>query len=288
MNYSQIIPCILAIFSLCTAQERDPWKGEEYAKNSESQKSSAEKFIKGIDLEGVTAILDVGCGDGKITAAMAQIIPNGVVVGVDISPSMIHFAKETFPNFPNLTFLVQCAAQIDFNHKFDLITSFTVMQWVLEQKQALECFAKALKPGGRLCIQMPTALPDAMSQALDQLLSSDKWKDYFAEFNPPWRFYQPDEYRDLLVESHFTPNRIETYTQHERLPSRAIFQEFLRQWFPYLRPLPADLKDAFLSELVDLYLQILPVDENGQVSFIVTRLEIEASNTQDVLEDSPR
>ncbi len=111
----------------------------------------------------------VECGDGKITAAMASAIPNGRVIGVDISPSMVEFAKGVFSNCSNLKFFIQDAALIDFQEKFDLITSFTVMQWVLEQQQALEGFEKALKPGGKLCIQMPTGLPVAMEQALNQL-----------------------------------------------------------------------------------------------------------------------
>ncbi len=275
--FSQIFGWVLTVSSLCAAQTKDVWKGEEYAKHSESQKSSAEKFINGINLQGVTSVLDVGCGDGKITAAIAKALPDGEVIGIDISPSMIDFAHTSFSNYPNLTFLVQGAAKVNFHEKFDLITSFTVMQWVLEQKQALEGFKKALKPEGRLCIQMPTGLPDAMEQALDQMLSSEKWKGYFTDFSAPWKFYQADEYRDLLMETHFIPVRLDTYTKHEKFPSRAVFQEFLKQWFPYLRPLTADLKEAFLTELLDRYLQILPVDENGQVSFIVTRLEVEAS-----------
>lgn len=274
--YSPVFILILAISSLCAEQPKDPWKGGEYAKNSESQKSSAEDFIATLDLHNASAVLDVGCGDGKITAAMARALPDAEIVGVDISPSMIEFALAAFSGYPNLKFSVEDAAQVNFQEKFDLITSFTVMQWVLEQTQALERFEKALKPGGRLCIQMPIGLPRAMEQALNKTITSEKWAKYFTQFSAPWRFYQPEEYRDLLVNAQFSPTRLETITKHEKFPSRAAFQGFLRQWFPYLRPIPADLKDIFLTELLDRYLQILPVDEKGQVSFIVTRLEVEA------------
>jgi len=158
------IATLLACLSISVFAQ-DPWKGGEYAKNSESQKSSADDFLKATQLQGVDAILDVGCGDGKVTAALARAIPQGSVIGVDVSPSMIETAK-IFTS-KNLTFQVQDAAQLDFDSQFDLITSFTVMQWVLEQSQALQCFEKALKPGGKLWIQMPIGLPMAMHQALE-------------------------------------------------------------------------------------------------------------------------
>jgi trans-aconitate methyltransferase len=272
--YSYRIIALLACLSFSLFAQ-DPWKGDEYAKNSESQKSSADDFLKAAQLQGVHSILDVGCGDGKITAALARAIPQGSVIGVDISSSMIETAKVLTSN--NLSFQVQDAAQIDFDSQFDLITSFTVMQWVLEQSQALQRFEKALKPGGKLWIQMPTGLPIAMQQALEKTLSSDKWKSYFTQFSPPWRFYQPEEYRNLLVNAHFIPTRLDVVTKHEKFPSRAVFHGFLKQWFPYLRPLPADQKEAFLTELLDHYLTILPVDEQGRVSFIIDRLEVEAT-----------
>jgi trans-aconitate methyltransferase len=267
----------LLLFSpLGANQPKDAWKGDDYAKNSESQKSSAEDFIGGLNLEGMTSVLDVGCGDGKITAAMARAIPEGQVVGVDISSSMIEFANKAFSNSPNLKFFVQDAAKVQFEQKFDLITSFTVMQWVLEQRQALQGFEKALKPGGKLWIQMPTGLPAAMEQALTKTITAKKWASYFTGFSAPWRFYSQDEYRHLLTDAHFSISHIRTTTKHEKFPSRAAFHGFLKQWFPYLRPLPTEMKEAFLAELLDNYLEILPVDEKGQVSFIVSRLEVEA------------
>lgn len=272
-----LVIILLTLFttSLLLANQ-DPWQGDEYAKNSVSQKASADDFLQGIQFQGINSILDVGCGDGKITAVMARSIPEGFVVGVDISPSMIETAKNSFSAFKNLSFQVRDAAQLDFNEQFDLITSFTVMQWVLEQSQALRGFERALKPGGKLWIQMPTDLPAAMKEALDQTISSERWKSYFVHFAAPWRFYGPDEYRRLLDSARLNPTRLSIVTKHERFPSRAIFQDFLKQWFPYLRPLPAEQKDAFLSDLLDHYLKILPVDEQGRVSFIVDRLEVEA------------
>jgi trans-aconitate methyltransferase len=266
------------VYSLFLSAEepQDHWKGSEYAKNSESQKASAEDFMQLVHFKGTEVILDVGCGDGKITAAMAKKVPQGSVVGIDISSSMIQVVQNAFPHQTNLKFYVQDAANVHDEQQFDLITSFTVMQWVLEQQAALQCFEKALKPGGKLWIQMPTGLPKAMQCALEKTMSSPRWKSYFTDFSPPWRFYSSEEYRTLLSHTHFTSLHLEVTTKHEQFPSRAAFHGFLKQWFPYLRPLPADQKEAFLTALLDNYLILLPADEHGRVSFIVDRLEVQA------------
>ena len=268
---------LLLLLLVGAAAHEDHWKGADYAKNSASQRESAEEFMQGHAFKGTEAVLDVGCGDGKITAKMAHALPQGRVVGIDISPSMIRTALESFGKVGNLHFQVGNAAKLGFQNEFDLVTSFTVMMWVLEQEEALRGFAKALKPNGKLWIQMPTGLPAAMQEALGKVLARERWKSYFVGFQPPWRFYGPEEYRALLEKTHFIPTRITVIPKHERFPSRAQFQGFLGQWFPYLRPVPPDQKEAFLTELLDEYLKALPPDREGRVSFIVDRLEVEAT-----------
>ena len=46
----------------------------------------------GSSLDGVRSLLDVGCGDGRITAEIARRIPEADVVGLDPSPRMISIA----------------------------------------------------------------------------------------------------------------------------------------------------------------------------------------------------
>ncbi len=273
----QFFSLSLVLTSFLSAEKGlDPWKGDEYAKNSESQKASANDLLQTLQFRGTESILDVGCGDGKITAAMARAVPQGSVVGVDISPSMIQMAEASFSQEKNLRFYIEDAAQIHFENQFDLVTSFTVMQWVLDQGQALTCIERALKPGGRAYIQLPMGLPKAMETALEKTLLNPRWKNHFIGFSVPWRFYQVEEYRSLLEGARLIPTRITVSTKHERFASREQFHGFLKQWFPYLRVLPADQKEDFLTELLDHYLSMIDPDAQGRVSFIVDRLEVEA------------
>jgi len=76
------------------------WNAAEYAANSAVQLSWAREVIARLHLQGQEHILDVGCGDGKITAELARAVPHGRVLGVDASPEMIAFAQKTFPPAP--------------------------------------------------------------------------------------------------------------------------------------------------------------------------------------------
>jgi len=273
MKFLVFFGCFAILSSL---SGEDAWDGKEYVKHSQSQKESALDFLTGKEIKENERILDVGCGDGKVTAILAEKVPLGSVVGVDISPSMIAKSKSWEEKLKNLTFDVKDAASLEFDHEFDLITSFTVMHFVLEQSKALEGFARALKEGGRIWLQMPIGLPTALEKAVDEITHKKKWQGLFKDFSPPWRFYQLEEYRELL-KTYFTPTRLEVVRKEEKFPSKEAFLGFLRAWFPYLRPLQEVSKGPFLSELLDAYLKILPLDEKGQVTFIVDRLEVEAS-----------
>jgi SAM-dependent methyltransferase len=74
------------------------WNPEVYEKSSSTQKKWAEEVISKIQIKGNERVLDIGCGDGKITAYIASLVPEGSVVGIDNSAEMISFAQSKFPN----------------------------------------------------------------------------------------------------------------------------------------------------------------------------------------------
>src|SRR5580698_8468405 len=91
------------------------WNAAAYAANSTVQQSWARELIAGLHLRGDEHVLDVGCGDGKVTAEIARAVPHGHVLGVDTSPEMIAFARKTFPaaKTANLKFQICDAREID-------------------------------------------------------------------------------------------------------------------------------------------------------------------------------
>ena len=90
------------------------WNAADYAANSAVQQSWARELIARLHLRGDEQVLDVGCGDGKVTAELARAVPRGHVLGVDASPEMIAFARKAFPasKISNLNFQIGDAREI--------------------------------------------------------------------------------------------------------------------------------------------------------------------------------
>src|SRR5690242_304941 len=105
------------------------WNPQEYHRHSSEQQRWATELIEKLHLKGDEHLLDVGCGDGKVTAAIAARLPRGRVVGVDKSQEMISFARMHFPA-PNLAFMQMDASALSFNAEFGVIFSNAVLHWI--------------------------------------------------------------------------------------------------------------------------------------------------------------
>lgn len=264
--------------SRVNAGEQDHWHGAEYYENSSSQKDAAADLLKFVPLKGNERVLDVGCGDGKISAAIASKLPNGSLLGVDISPSMIEFALQAFPEagYANLKFALQDAQKLNYNGEFDLIFSFTTLQWIQDHSAFLTGAYNGLKAKGVLAVTMPMGLPDTLAQAVNEIIAQPNWTPYFDQFHTGWNFVTEQEYGKWLKAHNFAIQRLAVVPQKDIFPSREVFQKFISQWFPYLRPLPQDQKQLFMNAVIDRFLQLETPFPNGEVHFKIRRLEVVA------------
>jgi trans-aconitate methyltransferase len=94
-------------------------------------------------------ILDIGCGTGYLTNLIAQ--AGARVIGIDNSPSMIERAQAVYPD---LDLRVMSATNFGFDSPFDAVFSNAALHWVLDKESAVDCITQALRPGGRLVLEM--------------------------------------------------------------------------------------------------------------------------------------
>ena len=156
------------------------WKGENYDKNSSVQYRIGVEAIESFDLDGHEKVLDIGCGNGKITALCASKLKTGSLIAIDNSSSMIEFAQNNYGNVTNLEFLLQDVTTMTFNEEFDFIYSIFCLHWVKDQEAAIKNIAQALKPGGKaiLYISIPNEFKRASEREFYKLIAQDQWNSY--------------------------------------------------------------------------------------------------------------
>jgi SAM-dependent methyltransferase len=98
------------------------------------------------------AVLDVGCGCGDTTLALAERVgPSGRVLGLDVSAPMLARARERSAGLANVTCLEGDAARAPFDRAtFDVLFSRFGVMFFADPAAAFAHLHSALRPGGRL------------------------------------------------------------------------------------------------------------------------------------------
>ncbi|MDD2755001.1 MAG: methyltransferase domain-containing protein [Methanothrix sp.] len=261
-----------------TGAETHNWNPADYEKSSSAQFNWAMALIADLLLEGDERILDIGCGDGRITAHLAGLVPNGSVLGIDLSPEMIGFASSKHAGQTNLSFQVGDASSLHFIEQFDLVVSFACLHWIPDHLPVLKSVQQSLVPGGRFLMQCGGRGNAARILDLTgDLIKSLRWKEYFIGFSFPYHFYGPQEYSLWLAEAGLRPLRTELVAKDMIHQGQAGLEGIMRNtWLPYTQRLPAHLQGEFVKEIAGMYLDRYPLDENGQAHVQMMRLEVEA------------
>ena len=256
------------------------WNPVDYAKNSDAQLKWAQELRKNIDLSKYHSILDVGCGDGKITADLATTVPSSKVLGVDSSPEMIAYAVQKYPTgqYPNLAFSCVDARQLEFKEEFDLIFSNAVLHWVDNHQAFLKGANQALQDGGRLIISCGGQGNAAhILETFAELTASKPWNVYFDDFRNPYFFYGLQNYKIWLKKYNFTVERLELVPKDMTHRGKEGLAGWIRTtWMTFTKSIPEDKREDFITQFVDLYLAEHPLDSQGLTHVSMVRLEVDA------------
>lgn len=259
------------------------WNPAAYAVNSAVQQSWARELIARLHLRGDEHILDVGCGDGKVSAELARAVPRGSVLGLDASAEMVSFAKQTFPakKNSNLKFQIGDAREIGSQkhaNRFDLVFSNAALHWVDDHEAILRGAATVLKPGGRLVISCGgKGNAHDVFLALRPEMRLKRWREYFRKMPMPYFFYAPGSYEKWLPKFGFKINHLLLAPKDATYAGAAGFATWLRTtWLPFVQRVPENLREEFIAAVTRRYAAKHPSDAHGQIHVRMVRLEIEA------------
>ncbi len=260
--------------------ERYEWNPADYTAHSHAQYQWASEVIGKLNLKGTESVLDIGCGDGKVTALIGSLLPNGHVTGIDSSEEMISQARKSFPasHHTQILFTLMNAMDIQYEEQFDLVFSNAALHWVGDHSRVLYGVAQSLKGGGRLFFQMG-GMGNAreIMDIAERMIHVNPWKDFFLGFIPPYTFLSSEEYGVLLEDAGFTKIRAELIPKDMAQEGKEGLSGWIRTtWLPYMERIPEEMRERFISDLADAYMKEYPPDSAGQVHVKMVRLEVEA------------
>jgi ubiquinone/menaquinone biosynthesis C-methylase UbiE len=129
---------------------------EFYASGAKSLSQIFPEGLEQIPKNGF--VLEIGCGKGRVTRALAKSRPDLRVFGVDVAPSMIDHAWKENAEFRNMSFVVGDGNTLSMfpDMLFDRVYSFIVFQHLPRHitGQYIAEAGRVLKPGGRLTFQV--------------------------------------------------------------------------------------------------------------------------------------
>src|ERR671933_563060 len=132
--------------------ETRSWDGAAYDRLSTPMEQLGREVMERLELRGDETILDAGCGSGRLTELLKERVPDGRVIGVDASASMIDAARERLG--PNADLRVADLVALDLGgDTVDVVFSTATFHWIADHDALFRSLRAALRPGGRLVAQ---------------------------------------------------------------------------------------------------------------------------------------
>lgn len=256
------------------AQHSDPGTGEaetqhwdpaRYAKNARFVADLGLPVVELLAPRPGERILDIGCGDGPLTEAIAGL--GASVLGIDASAEQVAAARAR-----GLEARVLDAQALDFDAEFDAVFTNAALHWMRKPDAVIDGVWRALKPGGRFVGEMGGG--DNVRQIVTALVAALDRRGLDGQAAFPWFFPTDAEYRVLLEARGFVVRSIALIPRPTPLPGdMAGWLETFAENF--IRQVPAAERPAYLAEVVEALRPAL-CDAAGQWTADYVRLRFAA------------
>lgn len=242
------------------------WDGRHYEKYSGHQQEWGGSLIRELEISGSERILDLGCGNGLVTRQLADLVPNGEVVGIDSSPQMLEVALEKCSKNMRVELLdINC---LSYDQEFDIVFSNATLHWIHDHSMLWRNIYRALKPGG--CVRVQFAADGNcpnLTETLHRQLKRPQYQREFEGFRWPWYNPTREAYEHLLNEVPFS--RMKVWTERkERIFNKEELIGFIDN--PGLIPFMKGLESPVLREQLrrDVIEEMLTLTRKADGSFV--------------------
>lgn len=225
------------------------WDPERYARNARFVSDLSAAVVELLAPEPGERILDLGCGDGVLTAKLAAMRCN--VVGVDGSIAQIDAARKL-----GLDARVMDGEKLSFDVEFDAVFSNAALHWMRNPEPVIAGVWRALRPGGRFVAEFGGH--GCVAKIKKALVSALNRRGLNGEAAVPWYFPTVEEYGARLRNAGFAISSIALIPRPTPLPGdvtgwlETFGESFTACLPPAERPAyVAEVREALRPELSD-------------------------------------
>lgn len=223
------------------------WDGRTYDRVADPMTRWGSTVLDRLPLRGDERVLDAGCGSGRVTEQLIERLPDGHVIALDGSPSMIEAARERLARFGDrVTYLVADLGQpLPIDEPVDAILSTATFHWVPDHDALFRHLAAVLRPGGRLVAQCGGVGNIARVQAALARVG-DGWLG-------PVHFETPEATTARLEAAGFVDIECWLTDEPTRFEPGEPYETYLRTVVlgAHLERLPPEEHDAFVRAVAD-------------------------------------
>ena len=135
-------------------------------------------YVSRINLQENEKVLEVGCGGGNLSRFLAEKLPLGELICIDISEYWINKARKRLGNYENIDFRHGDFLDFNKNNYFDAIVVHYVLHDIEERKKAIDIMVRSLKDKGRIFIREPIRKNHGMSsEEIKSLMSKNGFSE---------------------------------------------------------------------------------------------------------------
>lgn len=203
--------------------------------------------LERLELRGDETVIDAGCGSGRITQALIERLPDGHVIALDASRSMVEAARERLPDadIRHVDLL-----ELELEQPVDAILSTATFHWIVDHARLFARLRAALKPAGRLVAQCGgEGNIDVLRGHANEVRAREPYAAHFVDWQPPWNYAGPAETQRRLLDAGF--HAADCWLQPApKQPDQP--REFLSTIVlgPHVQQLPAELREAFMDDVL--------------------------------------
>jgi trans-aconitate 2-methyltransferase len=229
------------------AGERD-WDAVTYDRISAPQQEWAREQLERLELRGDELVLDAGCGSGKVTALLVEMVPEGRVYAVDVAPSMVEHTRAALGD--RVTAFCQDLTELSLPEPVDAVFSNATFHWIPDHPKLFARLAQVLKPGGRLVAQFGGfGNIDSFRGAADEVAATGEFAPYFSDWRGPWNYARADITAERLKHAGFVD--VETWLESRPTPIEDP-ETYVKTicLLRHLDKLPKDLHQPFIRAVL--------------------------------------